>query len=707
MLNNKKEFKINYGGKDVVIETGRLAKQADASVLASCEGTQVLVTLTCAKDVNDGQDFFPLLVDYKEKFYAAGKFLGGFMKREGRPSNSEILIMRLIDRPLRPLFPEGFMNETIVMAQVMSKGGGDAEVLAGLGAAACLAISDIPFNGPMGYAKVGKIDGKLVLNPTKEEFHSATLELLVAGSSEAVLMVEGEANEVSEAEMLEAIIFGHKNIKEYCKLLDQMTKEVGRKKREFTPVNPNAALMTEAFKDFTSEARKVLAIDKKQDRTTATNEFRKTVKAALKAAPVKYGLAEGTDFGKEAAKVTDEVMYKLMRADIINEEKRIAGRPVNKVRAIETETSVLSAVHGSALFTRGETQVLAAVTIGGKEGEQMYDSIHGVGFDKFYLHYAMPPFSVGEAKGYRGVGRREIGHGNLAERALKKAMPAQTDFPYTVRIACEVLESNGSSSMGSVCSGSMALMDAGVPLKGPVAGIAMGLIKEGDKYKILTDILGDEDHLGDMDFKLAGTKDGITAIQMDMKIAGISEQIFREALSQAKEARIHIIGEMAKTISSHRASFKAGVPQIKSFKIAPDKIGALIGPGGKNIKALQEGFKVTMDVAEDGTVKVLGVDVSKIDEVIALAEMQLNGPKIGAVYKGTVVTIKEYGAFVDIVPGLAGLVHVSEISDERVNDPNEYLTEGQLLDVKVLEVDRFGKIKLSAKAVSPVARKAK
>lgn len=707
MLNNKKEFKMNYGGKEITIETGRLAKQADAAVLASCEGTQVLVTLTCAKEVNDGQDFFPLLVDYKEKFYAAGKFLGGFLKREGRPSNQEILIMRLIDRPLRPLFPEGFMNETIIMAQVMSIGSGDPEVLAGLGAAASLAISDVPFNGPMGYAKVAKIDGNLILNPTREQWDASDLSILVAGSNDAVLMVEGEANEVSEAEMLEGIVFAHNNIKEFCKLLDKMTKEVGVKKREFVPVTPNATLMSEAMKEFSAEARKVLSTNVKQERSNATNNLRKLIKEALKANPAKFALAEDADFGKEAAKVTDEVLYKMMRADILNENKRIAGRGLNVVRPIETETSILEAVHGSSLFTRGETQVLAAVTIGGKEGEQMYDSVHGVGYDKFYLHYSMPPFSVGEAKGYRGVGRREIGHGNLAERALKKAMPSQTDFPYTVRVACEVLESNGSSSMGSVCSGSMALMDAGVPLKSPVAGVAMGLIKEGENYKILTDILGDEDHLGDMDFKLAGTAKGITAIQMDMKIAGISEQIFREALAQAKEGRIHILGEMAKTISTHRQGFKAGVPQIKSFKIAPDKIGALIGPGGKNIKALQENYKVTMDVAEDGTVKVLGVDVAKIDEVIALADMQLNGPKIGAVYKGTVVTIKEYGAFVDIVPGLAGLVHVSEIADERVNDPNEYLTEGQLLDVKVLEVDRFGKIKLSAKAVAAVAKKAK
>ena len=707
MLNNKKEFKLNYGGKEVVLETGRLAKQADASILASCEGTQVLVTVTCAKDVNDGQDFFPLLVDYKEKFYAAGKFLGGFMKRESRPSNAEILIMRLIDRPLRPLFPEGFMNETIIMAQVVSHGAGDAEVLAGLGAAAALAISDVPFNGPMGYAKVGRVDGKLTLNPSREQLHGSDIELLVAGSAEAVLMVEGESNEISEEAMLEGIVFAHNNIKEFCKLVTQMTKEVGVPKREFSPVTPNATLMTEAFKDFTTAARAVLDISKKQDRTTATGKFKKTIKEALKANPAKYGLTDTTDFGKEAAKVTDEVLYKLMRADIINEEKRIAARPVNKVRAIETETSVLASVHGSALFTRGETQVLAAVTIGGKEGEQMSDSIHGVAYDKFYLHYTMPPFSVGEAKGYRGVGRREIGHGNLAERALKKAMPAQVDFPYTVRIACEVLESNGSSSMGSVCSGSMALMDAGVPLKGPVAGVAMGLIKEGEKYKILTDILGDEDHLVDIDFKLAGTSNGITAIQMDMKIAGISEQIFREALSQAKDGRLHILQEMAKTISTERKGFKSGVPQIKMFKIPSDKIGALIGPGGKNIKALQENFKVTMDVQEDGTVKVLGVDVQKIDDVIALAEMQLNGPKIGAVYKGLVVTIKEYGAFVDIVPGLAGLVHVSEIADERVNDVNEYLTEGETVDVKVLEVDRFGKIKLSIRAVAPIAKKAK
>ena len=708
MLNNKKEFKLNYGGKEVTIETGRLAKQADASVLVSSGGTQVLVTVTCARDVNDGQDFFPLLVDYKEKFYSVGKFLGGFMKRESRPSNAEILIMRLIDRPLRPLFPEGFMNETIVMAQVLSANeNGDPEVLAGLGAAAALAISDVPFNGPMGYCKVARIDGKLVLNPTKKEFHTADIELLVAGSNDAVLMVEGESNQVSEKDMLEAIMFGHKNIQEFCGLVSKMVKEVGKTKRTFVPANPNVALMTKALEDFSADARKVLLVTDKQERTRATSDFKKKIKESLKTDPARYSMEATADFGKEAGKVTDEVLYKLMRADIINEEKRIAGRGIAQIRAIETETSVLNNVHGSALFTRGETQVLAAVTLGGKEGEQMSDSIHGVAFDKFYLHYTMAPFSVGEAKGYRGVGRREIGHGNLAERALKKAMPSQVDFPYTVRVACEVLESNGSSSMGSVCSGSMALMDAGVPLVGPVAGVAMGLIKEGEKYKILSDILGDEDHLGDMDFKIAGTKDGITAIQMDMKIAGISEEIFRLALAQAKEGRLHILNEMNKTITGGREAFKAGVPQIKMMKIAQDKIGALIGPGGKNIKATQEEFKVTLEVQEDGTVKVMGVDVNNIEKAITHIDLQLNGPKPGTVYKGTVVTIKEYGAFVDIAPGISGLVHVSELSNDRVEDVNQYLSEGDLIDVKVLEVDRFGKIKLSVKAIAPIEKKQK
>lgn len=706
MINNKKTFTINFGGKDVTIETGRYAKQSDSAVMVSCEGTQVLVTLVCALEVKDGQDFFPLLVDYKEKFYAAGKFLGGFMKRESRPSNGEILTMRLIDRPLRPLFPEGFMFETIITAQVLSYSDkGDPEILTGLGAAACLAISDVPFNGPLGFCKVGMVEGKYVLNPTHEEFKTSEMEVLMAATKDAIMMVEGEANQVSEAAMLGALEYGHNEIKKFCGMLDSMVKEVGAKKRAFESSAPNTKLMEQALKDFTNDARAVLNVLVKKDRMRATFDFAKKLKTAFKADPAKYGLTEDDDFGKAGAKVCDEILYKLMRNDILEKGARIAGRSLTQVRGIETETSVLANVHGSSLFTRGETQVLAAVTIGGKDGEQMKDGITGISYDKFYLHYTMAPFSVGEAKGYRGVGRREIGHGNLAERAIKKVMPDLTKFPYTVRVACEVLESNGSSSMGSVCSGSMALMDAGVPLKAPVAGVAMGLIKEGSNFKILTDILGDEDHLGDMDFKVAGTNEGITAIQMDIKITGITSEIMKQAMAQAKDARIHILGEMAKTISKERPSFKQGVPQIKMTKIAPDKIGALIGPGGKNIKAIQEGNNVSIEVEEDGTVKVLGSDVKVLDEVVALIELQLTGPKPGTDYTGKVVTVKEYGAFVDIAQGISGLVHVSEIADERIQDVNEYIAEGDEVKVRVLEVDRFGKIRLSIKAVAPLKKK--
>lgn len=706
MLNNKREFTINYGGKEVTLETGRLAKQADGAVLVTCGGTQVLVTVCSATEVADGQDFFPLMVDYKEKFFSVGKFLGGFMKREGRPSNSEILLMRMIDRPLRPLFPEGYFCETIVMAQVLSYDGeSDPEVLAGLGTTAALAVSDIPFAGPVGFCKVGKIDGKLVLNPTADQWENSEIELVLAASKNAILMVEGEANEVSEEDMMEALMFGHDSIKEFCELLDTMAKEAGKPKREWKSEAANEKLLAK-MDDYSSEARAALEINDKLQRGKAVKALTKKVAEDIKANPEAFGLSADDSAGKEAYKGVDELVYKLMRTDILDEGKRIAGRKLTEVREIETETSVLKVPHGSSLFTRGETQVLATVTVGGKEGEQMKDSIHGVSYDNFYLHYTFAPYSVGEARGYRGVGRREVGHGNLAERAIKKMMPDSNDFPYTVRIACEVTESNGSSSMGSVCSGSMALMDAGVPLKKPVAGVAMGLIKEGEKYQILTDILGDEDHLGDMDFKVAGTTEGITAIQMDIKIEGITNEIFSKAMAQAKEGRLHILGEMAKTISSARPEFKEGVPQIKSTTIPKDKIGALIGPGGKNIKAIQEQFNVSIEITEEGVVKTLGTDPLILDEVNNLINMQINGPKIDAVYPAKVVTIKEYGAFVDIAPGVSGLVHVSELADERVKDVNDYVSEGDTIDVKVLEIDRFGKIKLSAKAVKSLTSKA-
>ncbi len=704
MNENKKVFTTNFGGKDVSIETGRMAKQADASVLVTSGKTQVLVTVCSATTVKDGQDFFPLLVEYTEKFYAAGKFLGGFMKREGRPTTQETLNARLIDRPIRPLFPEGYMFDTVVSATVLSYGKeGDPEVLAGIGAGAALTISDIPFAGPIATCKVGRIDGKLVINPDFDEWEKSDLEIAVAGSKDAIMMVEGEAQIVPDNEVLEAINFGHDEIKKFCEFVEGIRKEVGKEKRHFESAAANETMMKAVTEKYSGDARACLNIVDKMERQKATKALMAKVKEDMSADRAAWGLTEDHSTGNESYKAVDELLYNMMRADILDEEKRIGGRKLDQVRQIETEVDILKTPHGSSLFTRGETQVMAAVTIGGSVGEKMNDRIVGQHYDKFYLHYNFPPFSVGEARGVRGVGRRELGHGNLAERAVKAVMP--DDFSYTTRVVCEVLESNGSSSMGSVCSASMALHDAGVPLKAPVAGIAMGLVTDGDRFKVLTDILGDEDHLGDMDFKVAGTADGVTAIQMDIKITGLTREIVNDAMKQATEGRLHILNEMAKTISTERKEFKDGVPKIVSFNIDKDKIGALIGPGGKNIKKLQEDFSVDMEIDEDGTVRVVGTDADKINGCVELAKMQINGPEVGAEYKAKVATIKEYGAFVDIVPGVGGLVHVSEFADERVSDPNEYVSEGDMIDIKVVEIDKMGRLKLSAKAVKPLTKK--
>lgn len=705
MNENKKVFTTNFGGKDVSIETGRMAKQADASVLVTSGRTQVLVTVCSAHTVKDGQDFFPLLVEYTEKFYAAGKFLGGFMKREGRPSTQETLNARLIDRPIRPLFPEGYMFDTVVSATVISYGKeGDPEVLAGIGAGAALTISDIPFAGPIATCKVARIDGQLVINPDYDEWEKSDLEIAVAGSKDAIMMVEGEADIVPDQEVLDAINFGHDEIKKFCEFVEGIRAEVGKEKRPFESAAANETMMKTVTEKYSGDARACLNIVDKMERQKTTKALMATVKEDMNNDLAAWGLTEDHSTGNESYKAVDELLYNMMRADILDEEKRIGGRRLDEVRAIETETDILKTPHGSSLFTRGETQVMAAVTIGGSTGEKMNDRIVGQHYDKFYLHYNFPPYSVGEARGVRGVGRRELGHGNLAERAVKAVMP--DNFSYTTRVVCEVLESNGSSSMGSVCSASMALHDAGVPLKAPVAGIAMGLVSDGDRYKVLTDILGDEDHLGDMDFKVAGTADGVTAIQMDIKITGLTRDIVTNAMKQATEGRLHILNEMAKTISTERKEFKDGVPKIVSFNIDKDKIGALIGPGGKNIKKLQEDFEVDMEIDEDGTVRVVGTDADKINGCVELAKMQINGPEVGAEYKATVATIKEYGAFVDIVPGVGGLVHVSEFADERVQDPNEYVSEGDIIDIKVVEIDKMGRLKLSAKAVKPLTKKA-
>ena len=707
MLNNKKEYKINFGGEEITIEAGRMAKQADGSVLVSSNGTQVLVTVCSASKMAPGQDFFPLMVEYVEKFYAAGKFLGGFMKREAKPSTQETLNARLIDRPLRPLFPEGYMFETVVSCTVLSyEEAGDPEVLAAIGASAALTISDIPFDGPIGTCKVGRVNGELVLNPKHSEWKDSDLEMVVAASNDAILMVEGEAKELPESDVLAAIEFAHNNIKEVCALINQMAKEVGKEKRVFTPDTPNTMIMDKVKEMFTGDARSALEVVDKLERQKAVKAIEKKLEEAIKENPSAFGLEEDSNFGKEAYSAIDGLLYTMMRTDILEDEKRIGSRPVDKVREIETEVNILKTPHGSSLFTRGETQVLATVTLGGAKGEQMVDRIVGQHYDPFYLHYNFPPFSVGEARGKFNVGRRELGHGNLAERAIKNVLPERDDFSYTIRVACEVLESNGSSSMGSVCSGSMALMDAGVPLTSPVAGIAMGLVQEGDKYKILTDILGDEDHLGDMDFKVAGSDKGITAIQMDIKIKGLSYEIMEKALAQAKDGRLHILEEMAKTISVERKEFKSGVPRMETLKIDTDKIGALIGPGGKNIKALQENYEVSIECDDEGNVKVIGVDRDKLLACKATVALQIQGPEIGKDYDGKVMTIKDYGAFVDIAPGVSGLVHVSEIANERVQDINEYVAEGDNMKVRVLEIDRMGRIKLSAKAVEPVNKKA-
>ena len=710
VMNNKKEFRINYGGKEVILETGRLAKQADGSVLVTCEGSQVLVTVCCAKKLKDGIDFFPLLVDYTEKYYAAGKFVGGFKKREGRPSTSEILNSRIIDRPLRPLFPKGFMYETVILPQCLSYDpAADPEVLGALGAAAALAISDIPFNGPLGMCKVGKIDGKLVLNPHHDDWEKSEIEMSVAASKDAILMIEGEAKEVSEKDMLEAINFAHKNIKEFCHLIDQMSKECGKPKREFTPPESLDGFFSKVSEKYSTDARSAISIADKLERQDAVQAIMDKVKEEISADFASFSLEEkdADRAGALAYQGVDEMLYHMMRNDILNENKRIGGRDLTKVRPIEVETDILKRVHGSSLFTRGETQVMSTVTIGGSDGDEKTDGIRGYYGTKFYLHYTFSPYCVGEARGYRGVGRREMGHGNLAERALKYVVPSQDDFAYTIRVCCETLESNGSSSMGSVCAGSMAMMDAGIPIKAPVAGVAMGLImdEKTKNYKVLTDILGDEDHLGDMDFKVAGTKDGITAIQMDIKISGITEQIMEEAMKQALDGRLHILDKMADGISAHRSELKDGVPKMESLKIAPDKIGALIGPGGKNIKSLQEKYEVNIEVEEDGQVKIMGVKRETVKDCLEVVALQINGPEKGKDYPAKVVTIKEYGAFVDIADGVSGLVHISELANERVSDVNDYLSIGDDVNVRVLDIDRFGKIKMSIKAVEPLMPK--
>ncbi|MBK9226867.1 MAG: polyribonucleotide nucleotidyltransferase [Ignavibacteria bacterium] len=686
---------IEIGGKKITIETGRLARQAGGAVLISLNDTLVLCTATAADQPNPGQDWFPLTVDYREKTASVGKIPGGFFKREGRPTEKEILSSRLIDRPIRPMFPEGFFTETQIMCSVYSSDGeNDADVLAAIGASAALLISDIPFDEPISEVRVTRVEGKLIVNPTHEEVEKGDFDISVAGTTDSIMMVEGEANEISEAEFIEAIRFAHTNVIELCNFQKEFAKEVGKPKRALTIAEDDSQIISDV-KSVCLEDIKIVfgTVMSKEDRKLKNNEIYDKVVTSLSE---KY-----PDHEKKLGQIIHDIQYDVMRDMILSESKRLDGRGMKDVRAISSEVSVLPRTHGSALFTRGQTQSLTTVTLGTKRDEQIIEGLKDESSKRFILHYNFPPFSTGEVGGRPGPGRREIGHGNLAERSLKNLMPSEDDFPYTIRIVSDILESNGSSSMATVCAGSMALMDAGVKLRKPIAGIAMGLIKEGDRVAILSDILGDEDHFGDMDFKVAVTESGITAIQMDIKIRGISFDIMEKALEQAKEGRLHILSEMSKTITEARESISQFAPHLYSIMIPTDMIGAVIGPGGKMIRHIVAESGAEIDIAEDGKVTIAAIDKAQADIATKMIESLTEVPEVGKIYDGIVKGIKDFGAFVEIIPGKEGLLHISEIEHRRLNKVEEVLKPGDKVQVKLIGIEDTGKLRLSRKVLLP------
>ena len=682
----KKE--IELGGRIFSIETGRYAKQANGSVMVRYGDTMVLVTAVAANEAKEGLDYFPLQVEYREKTSAAGKFPGGYIKREGRPTEKEILSARLCDRPIRPMFPESFKNETQVIAMVMSYDGeNDPDVLAACGASAALAISDIPFDGPIAEIRIGRIAGEFVVNPTHEQLKLSDIELVVAGTSDSIMMVEGESKEVSEQELLDALKFAQQEIKKIVDLQNQLRTEAGKTKWVVTEKTVDANLKKDVYDLAEAKFKEIVySILAKEERSAKNKELSESVKQAL---AEKY---------PEQEKVIGEILHDmekdLMRERILKEGIRLDGRNTTQVRPITIELGNLPRTHGSALFTRGETQSLTNVTLGTKDDEQTVDGLLAEYSKKFYLQYNFPPFSVGEVGRMTGVGRREIGHGNLAERSLKQVLPADELFPYTVRIISDILESNGSSSMATVCAGSLAMMDAGVPISKAVSGIAMGLVKEGNDYAILTDILGNEDHLGDMDFKVAGTSDGITGFQMDIKIQGISFEIMEKALHQAKEGRMHILGKMNETISKANDSLSPYAPRLVTMNVATDQIGLIIGPGGKTIQGMQRLFGVDINIEDDGTIHIASPNKENAQQAKEYIKKLTATPEVGEVYDGVVTKIADFGAFVEILPGKEGLLHISEIDNKRVNKVSDYLKVGDKITVKLLKVEG-GKFSLS------------
>jgi polyribonucleotide nucleotidyltransferase len=688
---NKETVTITWGGRPLTIETGLLAKQANGSVLVRYGETVVLVTAVVSSKPREGVDFFPLSVDYVEKTYAAGKIPGGFFKREGRLSEHEILTSRFIDRPLRPLFPKGFRNDVQVIATVLSADSeSDPDMAAMIGASAALELSDIPFHGPIAGVRVGRFDGQFEINPPISKMADSELDIVVAGSRDAVVMVEGSAQCVSEQVLLDAIMFGHSGLQVVLDMQQELRGRVGKPKMAVAD-HSIAPEITDKVRQRAFEPMKAaLAVAVKQERSAAVGDIYSQTLTALK--------AEFPEAENDIAAALESIEGEIIRSGITRDGRRIDGRTNKDIRPISCDVALLPRAHGSGLFTRGETQALVATTLGTADDEQRIDSLTGEGTKKFMLHYNFPPFSVGEARPLRSASRRDIGHGNLAERAISYVLPTAEAFPYTIRIVSEVLESNGSSSMATVCGSTLSLMDAGVPIKDPVAGIAMGLIKEGDTFVVLSDILGDEDHVGDMDFKVAGTRNGVTAIQMDIKIKGLPKEILSAALEQAREGRLHILGIMEKTMSVPRPEISEYAPRIVTIMVRPDKISAVIGPGGKNIKGIIAQTGVKIDVEDDGKVSVASADKGSIERALELIRGLVAEAEIGMIYKGKVRKIMDFGAFVEILPGCDGLVHISQLANERVANVRDVLNEGDEVMVKVLEIDSQGKIRLSRKA---------